>query len=166
MYRQKEAQDWGTLLIPLLSYTVMLKGLQMGPQLGAPMRSRGTSQWDGCTPIGCSYSRHRLSGQYTEKNIFPFPFELNGIWSWWQFSFDFKPNGFPFGSKLKGKLSPRSYPIHFERKCRYSLLIVASHDSISEIYLEIKSKLDCNNLLSIDLEPNGNQFGSKSVWKW
>ena len=26
---------------------------------------------------------------YTEKTIFPFPFKLNGIWSWWQFSFRF-----------------------------------------------------------------------------
>ena len=48
---------------------------------------------------------------YTEKTIFPFPFILNGIWSWWQFSFNFEPNGFQFGLKLKGKLSPRSYPI-------------------------------------------------------
>ena len=24
-----------------------------------------------------------------EKTIFPFPFKLNGIWSWWQFSFRF-----------------------------------------------------------------------------
>ena len=32
------------------------------------------------------------------------------------FPFDFEPNGFPFGSKLKGKLSPRSYSIQFERK--------------------------------------------------
>ena len=26
---------------------------------------------------------------YIEKTIFPFPFTLNGIWSWWQFSFRF-----------------------------------------------------------------------------
>ena len=26
---------------------------------------------------------------YTEKTIFPFSFTLNGIWSWWQFSFRF-----------------------------------------------------------------------------
>ena len=31
------------------------------------------------------------------------------------FSFDFEPNGFPFGSKSKGKPSPRSYPIQCER---------------------------------------------------
>ena len=32
------------------------------------------------------------------------------------FPSDFEPNANPFGSKSKGKLSPRSYPIHFERK--------------------------------------------------
>ena len=32
------------------------------------------------------------------------------------FPFDFEPNGNPSGSKLKGKLSPRSYPIQCERK--------------------------------------------------
>ena len=26
---------------------------------------------------------------HTEKTIFQFPFKLNGIWSWWQFSFRF-----------------------------------------------------------------------------
>ena len=32
------------------------------------------------------------------------------------FPLDFEPNGNPLRSKLKGKLAPRSYPIHFERK--------------------------------------------------
>ena len=32
------------------------------------------------------------------------------------FPFDFEPNGIPFGPKSKGNLSPRSYPIQFERK--------------------------------------------------
>ena len=40
------------------------------------------------------------------------------------FPFDSEPNGIPFGSKSKGKLSPRVYPIHFERKWRYSFLSV------------------------------------------
>ena len=38
------------------------------------------------------------------------------------FPYDFEPNGIPFGSKSKGKLSPRSYPIPFERKWKYSFL--------------------------------------------
>ena len=38
------------------------------------------------------------------------------------FPFDFEPNGFPIGSKSKGKLSIRSYPIQFERKSNTSFL--------------------------------------------
>ena len=38
------------------------------------------------------------------------------------FPFDFEPNGIPFGSKLKGKLSPRSYPIQCKTKWKYSFL--------------------------------------------
>ena len=40
------------------------------------------------------------------------------------FPFDFEPNRNPFGSKSKGKLSPRSYPIQFERKWNTSFLSV------------------------------------------
>ena len=40
------------------------------------------------------------------------------------FPFDFEPNGFPFGSKSKGKLSPRSYSIQCERKWNTSFLRV------------------------------------------
>ena len=36
----------------------------------------------------------------------------------------FEPNGIPFGSKLEGKLSPRSYPIQCERKWKHSFLSV------------------------------------------
>jgi len=35
-----------------------------------------------------------------------------------------EPNRNPFGSKSKGKLSPRSYSIQFERKCKPSFLSV------------------------------------------
>ena len=38
------------------------------------------------------------------------------------FPFDFELNGIQFGSKSKAKLSRRSYPIQFERKCKYSFL--------------------------------------------
>ena len=34
--------------------------------------------------------------------------------------------GIPFGSKSKGKLSPRSYPIQFERKWKYCFLSVTA----------------------------------------
>ena len=32
------------------------------------------------------------------------------------FPFDFEQNEIPFGSRSKGKLSPRSYPIECDRK--------------------------------------------------
>ena len=38
------------------------------------------------------------------------------------FPLDFEPNGILFGSKSKGKLTPQSYPIQFERKCNTSFL--------------------------------------------
>ena len=38
------------------------------------------------------------------------------------YPFDFEPNGIPSGSKSKGKLSPRSYPIQYEMKWIYSFL--------------------------------------------
>ena len=40
------------------------------------------------------------------------------------FPFGFEPNGIPFRSKFKGKLSPRSNPIQCERKWKYSFLSV------------------------------------------
>ena len=40
------------------------------------------------------------------------------------FPFNFEPNGSPFGSKPKGKLSPLSYPIQFETKWKDSFLSV------------------------------------------
>ena len=42
------------------------------------------------------------------------------------FPFDFEPNGISFGSKSKGKLSPRSYPIQCERKWNTIFLSVAA----------------------------------------
>ena len=42
------------------------------------------------------------------------------------FPFDFETNGNPFGSKSKGKLSPRPSPIQFERKLNTSFLSVGA----------------------------------------
>ena len=33
--------------------------------------------------------QQRDMASYTKKTIFPFPFTLKGIWSWWRFSFRF-----------------------------------------------------------------------------
>ena len=41
------------------------------------------------------------------------------------FPFEFEPNGTPFGSKSEGELLPRSYPIQYERKWKYSFLSVS-----------------------------------------
>ena len=41
--------------------------------------------------------------------------------------FDFEPNGFRFGSKSKGKLPKRSYPIQCERKWKYTFLNVSQN---------------------------------------
>ena len=41
------------------------------------------------------------------------------------FPFDFEQYGIPFGSKSKEKLSPRSFPIQYERKCKHSFLRVS-----------------------------------------
>ena len=50
------------------------------------------------------------------------------------FPFYFEPNGIPYGSKLKGKLSPRPYPIRFERKWMHSSLS-APHANIAKCRL-------------------------------
>ena len=47
------------------------------------------------------------------------------------FPFDFEQNGFPFGSKSKGKLSARSYPIQCERKWKYSFLSAEACEGIT-----------------------------------
>ena len=49
------------------------------------------------------------------------------------FPFDFEPNVNSFGSKSKGKLSPRSYPIQFERKRNNNFLSVAKWSGLSRV---------------------------------
>ena len=55
---------------------------------------------------------------YDRGDSFPLNFEPNGI------PFSSKANGILFSLKSKRKLSPRSYPIQFERKWKYSFLSV------------------------------------------
>ena len=57
-------------------------GIESLPQLlehHSAMASRPISRTDGAG--FCRFPAH------TAKTIFPFPFTLNGVWSWWQFSF-------------------------------------------------------------------------------
>ena len=59
------------------------------------------------------------------------------------FPFDFEPNGIPSGSKLKGKLLPRSYPIQCERKWKYSFL--SASKPLGQLMMEIASQRDRTN---------------------
>ena len=76
---------------------------------------------------------------YTEKTSIPFPFKLNEIWSWWQFSFRFWTKWISIWfRKSNGKPSPRSYPIQFERKWNHSFLSV--HFSLRYILTAYNNK--------------------------
>ena len=56
------------------------------------------------------------------------------------FPFDFEPNGILFGAKSKGKLSPQSYPLQFERKWKHSFLsvFIARHCHNTTGYVQIR----------------------------
>ena len=58
------------------------------------------------------------------------------------FPLNFEPNGNPFGSKLNGELSSRSYPIHCERKWKYSFLSIPRNYPLFAPKLNISLKLD------------------------
>ena len=45
--------------------------------------------------------------------MFRIPVKLQGMWSCWQFSFDYEPNGTPLRSQSKGILSLRSHSFQF-----------------------------------------------------
>ena len=110
----------GTPLNPSIRLCCDVRGVTGVPSIGPPWcREMLISR----TAISLSVTFFPVwQSFYTGKTIFPFPFTLNGIWSLWQFSFRFsEPNGFPIGSKSKGKLSARSYPIEFESKWKYIL---------------------------------------------
>ena len=42
------------------------------------------------------------------------------------FPFDYEPNGIPFGSRSKGKLSVQSFPFQFERKKNLIFSVIVS----------------------------------------
>ena len=60
--------------------------------------------------------------------------------------FDFEPNGTPFGSKLKGKLSPRSYLIQSERKWKYNFLSLYIRCNFPAINLKVGNIYDALSL--------------------
>ena len=73
------------------------------------------------------------------------------------FPFDYEPNGVPFGSKSKGKLSPRSYPIQFERKwntnflsvCPGSYIFIPGCRQVFSTYVLSTIKHDCYYFISV-----------------
>ena len=74
------------------------------------------------------------------------------------FPFDFEPNGNPFGSKTKGKLSPRSYPIQCERKWKCSFLSVAWANAY--MYQSPLMKMTGR----IEIFPGSSFWGRAEIW--
>ena len=61
---------------------------------------------------------------------------------------------------MKGKQSPRSYPIQYKRKWKHSILSVSTRETDEE--REEKK----NNQFSFDFEPNGIPFGYPIQFKY
>ena len=57
------------------------------------------------------------------------------------FPFDFVPNGISLGSKSRGKLSPRTHNILFERKWKSSFLIALPSTRI--VYSAVGTRRHC-----------------------
>ena len=76
------------------------------------------------------------------------------------FPFDFEPNGIPFGSKLKGKLSPRSYPIQFERKCKYNFLSVIRSLEIRSFEIHADVDSDDSSFTGFNFKPSFSILGN------
>ena len=70
------------------------------------------------------------------------------------FPFDFEPNGIPFGLNSKGNLSPPSYPIHCERKWKYSFLSARQNFGVAlQFKLTESRKLNlASNLKDLNLD--------------
>ena len=115
---------WHTAL-PLNTIVQWCTGSFKGALNCTPMTPRDASLSDSCTPDHCCFWEYTDSCEYTEKTIFPFLSHWMGYDRGDSFPLDFELNGIPFGSKSKGKLSPRPYPIQFERKSNTSFLSVS-----------------------------------------
>ena len=105
----------GPLEIPRASQTELRKALNCYPIIP---RDPSISE---CPGPGIVYRTRAL-----RKLVFHFLSHWMGYDRGDSFPFDFKPNGISFGSKSKGKPSPRSYAIQFERKWKTSFLSVES----------------------------------------
>ena len=75
--------------------------------------------------MGPHYAERVYPLRHTEKTIFPFPFKLNGIWSWWQLSFRFWTKWNSIWFKIERKtVTTIIYPIQCKSKGKYSFLSV------------------------------------------
>ena len=73
-------------------------------------------------------------------------------------------NGIPFGSKSKGKLWPRSYPIQFERKWKHSFLSVLGTQGNPDF--EFLSTRNCfveKNVVNVTFGPHGTDWKSEAL---
>ena len=73
---------------------------------------------------------------------------------------DFEPDGIPFGSKSKGKMSPLSYPIQCERKWKSSFLSVDISATWAERELNSGDKKNSNKK---KLSPLPNDPHNKTI---
>ena len=90
------------------------------------------------------------------------------------FPFNFEPIGISFGSKSKGKLSPRSYPIQCDRKWKYSFhsvqtlgqLLVGEGGVFGEVG-RFFGRLSCGGLdaegLLLLQAPRGRAWGGANI---
>ena len=69
--------------------------------------------------LACQWNSFRTSEHYAEKTCVPFPFKLNGIWSWWRVSFRFWKKWYYIWLKLKGNVSPRLYHLKWMGDLRH-----------------------------------------------
>ena len=82
-------------------------GLELAPHYAEKRQSLGISRnsFAGRAEASKSMSNPRAERACTEKTIFPFPFTLNGIWSWWQFSYRFWTIWISMWFKIDRKIS-------------------------------------------------------------
>ena len=72
----------------------------------------------------------------------------------------------PFGSKSKGKLSPRSYPIQFERKCKCSFLSVGRPKTNVPVWKSGVRVFAPHSFLAVALTVKSSSNFSKLELQW
>ena len=88
---------------------------------------------------------------YAEKTIFHFLSNCMGYDCGDSFPSDFEPNEIPFGSRSKGKLSPRSYPIQFERNWKLVLSVQTGKPPPTD--LQLSESLASLGIMGAQLRP-------------